>query len=176
MLRQTLDGWHPHEIIAMHGHVEVLRLLVEHYGEELHTFSNCSKLLSIAAIHNQIDVLRYLLLVCPQRMKPEEGHVLQLAANHNFIDLVKFLVEEYPEPFNISENSDYVLSIAITRKYDDLVKYLVEEVPRHRQQLVDLSLIPDSLWQRLYPETGREEMIRRLREMYGNGITMAESA
>ncbi len=176
MLSQTLDGWHPHEIVAMHGHVEVLRLLIENYGEELHKFSNCTKVMTIAAIHNQIDVLRYLLLVCPQRMRPEDGHVLQLAANHDFIDLIKFLVEEYPEPFNISENNDYALTIAVTRKYDDLVKYLVEEVPKHRQQLVDFSRIPDTVWNRLYPDISKDEMIHRLRQQYGNGIGVAECA
>ena len=173
MLKETHDGWYPHEIVAMHGHAKVLQLLIENYGDLLHSLSSCSKIMSIAAIHNKLGVLQYLLTVCPMRLRPEDGSVMQFAANYGFIDLIRFLVEDYSAPFDITEHDNYVLCTAITRKHHSLIKYLVVEVPRHRQQYVDLGKIPQPLWDRLYPQITKTEMLHKLHKLYGSEASHA---
>lgn len=122
-------------IAAQHGHVQIVHLLLRYLPTNYKT-SHGSTVLHTAIMNNQLNLVKYLLTVCPQEVIFATNELcfnaLYLSMSYGSLAMTKHIVETCPEFLSI-ECCDHELPFktAIWVHNLEVVNYFISEHPAH---------------------------------------------
>jgi ankyrin repeat protein len=123
------SGWFPLDFAARHGHLSVVRYLIEESGQSIDVTAHNNFALRYAARHGHLSVVRYFIEESGQPVDAtsHDNRVLILAAENGHLSIVRYLIEESGQPVDATADNNYALQLAACNGHLDVVRYLIED-------------------------------------------------
>jgi ankyrin repeat protein len=128
MLADT-DGYYSHEFAAEHGHLPVVRYLIEDSGQSVDATARDNRALRYAAANGHLSVVRYFIEDSGQSddVTVHSNFALRYAAANGHLSVIRYLIEDSGQSVDATTNYNYAIRLAACNGHLSVVRYLIEE-------------------------------------------------
>jgi ankyrin repeat protein len=123
-------GWFPLDLAARHGHLSVVRYLIEDSGQSVDATSDNNSAIRLAARHGHLSVVRYLIEESGQLVDAttDDNFAIRLAARYGHLPVVRYLIEESNQPIDVFADDTELLRTAAAKSSSVEIRVYLETV------------------------------------------------